>query len=51
VSVVVSVGPVGPELSRLGERLLGSSLVVGRRLMYLLWAVVADFSVKWTLPT
>ena len=49
---MVSFGPVNSALGRLGERLLGFfHVTVGCWLIYLMWAVVADFTIKWTLPT
>jgi hypothetical protein len=48
----VSFGPVKPAVGRIGERLLGFfHLTVGCWLMYLMWAVVLDFTLKYTLPT
>ena len=47
----VSFGPVQPALGRFGERLLGFfHLTVGCWLIYLMWAVVLNFTIKWTLP-
>jgi hypothetical protein len=50
--LVVSFGPISAPLGRVGERLLVFfHLAVGLWLMYLMWAVVLDFTVKYTLPT
>ena len=50
--LLVSFGPVKPAIGRIGERLLGFfHLTVGSWLLYLMWAVVLDFTIKWTLPT
>ena len=49
---LVSVGPWRPGIGAVGERLLGFfHLGTGLWLMYLVWAVVLDFTLKYTLPT
>jgi hypothetical protein len=49
---VVSLGPVAPRAGSLAERFLGFfHLGTGLWLLYLMWAVVLDFTVNYTLPT
>lgn len=49
---LVSLGPVLTPIGAIGERLLGFfHLGTGFWLIYLMWAVVLDFVLKYTLPT
>jgi hypothetical protein len=49
---LVSLGPVRAAVGRFGEKWLGVfHLGTGLWLMYLMWAVVLDFTLKYTLPT
>jgi hypothetical protein len=49
---LVSLGPTREGIGRIGERALGFfHLGTGLWLMYLVWAVVLDFVLKYTLPT
>lgn len=49
---LVSLAPAVERIGRFGERFLGFfHLGTGLWLMYLMWAVVLDFVLKYTLPT
>ncbi|HET9074618.1 MAG TPA: hypothetical protein VFN48_08570 [Solirubrobacteraceae bacterium] len=49
--ILVSLAPVRPGIGAIGERILGFfHLGTGLWLMYLVWAVVLDFTLKYTLP-
>lgn len=50
--LLVSFGPASAKVGDIGERLLGFfHLGTGLWLIYLMWAVVLDFTLKYKLPT